>query len=84
MNTPTLTTPKRTATSTTTVRGLYAADMDQLLSARLVDLFWGTVEMEAVADAFDRVEALLHHLELRSQVVESSAHGFSMEHSQAA
>ena len=66
------------------IRSLCTPNLDEMLQAPLADLIWGTVEADAVADAIDRVEALLHHIELRQRVVTRQAESFLDHHAQAA
>jgi hypothetical protein len=48
---------------------LYAPNLEEMKKAPLADLFWGTIEYAAVADALARADAMLRHLELRRRVL---------------
>ncbi|MBI1839251.1 MAG: hypothetical protein HYR88_00155 [Verrucomicrobia bacterium] len=84
MNAPRNSTETSTSSQSSFIRSLYAPDLEAMLRAPMADLLWGTVEIDAVADAIDRVEALLHHIELRQRVVAHRAQPYLHEHHQAA
>ena len=58
---------------------LYAPNIQEMLRAPLADLFWGTIETSAVAEALGRMEAFVRHIELRQQVLMRRAESLMME-----
>ncbi len=58
---------------------LYAPNIQEMLRAPLADLFWGTIETSAVADALERMESFVRHIEIRQQVLMRRAESLMMD-----